>query len=91
MTGRWLLLFVYLLNIFDQINSRDSPIQCWKCEVLIRSTEDMGILLNGTTFIHNQLFDLFNTNFQFQIVKLSLISPNIHWWIVMENVGNPSI
>lgn len=47
MTGRWLLLSVYLLNIFDQINSRDSPIQCWKCEVLIRSIEDPEILLDG--------------------------------------------
>lgn len=59
MTGRWLLLSMYLCHIFDQINSRDSPIQCWKCEVLSRSTEDVAIFLEGMIFINDDLFSSF--------------------------------
>lgn len=77
MTGRWLLLSMYLWNIFDQINSRDSPIQCWKCEVLSRSTEDAGIFLEGIIFINDDLLS-FHDNRCFQIVKLNSISLNIH-------------
>ncbi|CAF0767162.1 unnamed protein product [Rotaria sordida] len=43
MTSKLLLLILYLFNIFDQINSREFSLQCWKCEVTIESSEELGV------------------------------------------------
>jgi len=47
MTSKWLLLLLYLFNIFDQINSRESLLQRWKCEITKESTEEAGVFLDG--------------------------------------------
>jgi len=47
MTSKWLLLLLYLFNIFNQIKSRESLLQCWKCEITKESTEEAGVFLDG--------------------------------------------
>ncbi|CAF2532852.1 unnamed protein product [Rotaria sp. Silwood2] len=43
MTSKWLLLILYLFNIFDQIHARESSLQCWKCEVTVESSKEPGV------------------------------------------------
>lgn len=60
MTSKWLLLILYLLNISDYINSRESSLQCWKCDVSVESTEEPGVFQDGMYYYQdNQLFKFF--------------------------------
>ena len=47
MTNKWLLLILFLLNIFYQINSREFSLQCWRCEVTVESVVEPGVFLDG--------------------------------------------
>jgi hypothetical protein len=33
--------------IFQQIQSLESPLQCWRCEVAVQSKEQSGVFLDG--------------------------------------------
>lgn len=93
MTMTSLPFLLILVNVFYRIESRRSSLQCWKCEVTVESTEEMGVFLDGKTlkqFLwmidHNDMNILHS-----KIVRLDSILRSIHWRIVMENVGNRSI
>jgi hypothetical protein len=47
MTNRWILLILFLLNIFYQINSRESSLQCWRCEITAESSTEPGIFIDS--------------------------------------------
>jgi hypothetical protein len=47
MTGRRLLISFYLVMIYHHIQSLESSLQCWRCEVTVQSAEHTGVFLDG--------------------------------------------
>ncbi len=47
MACKWLLILFYLIITFYQIVSLESLLQCWRCEVTVQSTEQIGVFLDG--------------------------------------------
>ena len=41
------LIFFYFILIEHQIQSFESSLNCWRCEVTIQSTEQTGVFLDG--------------------------------------------
>ncbi|CAF2742928.1 unnamed protein product [Rotaria sp. Silwood2] len=46
MASKWLIISLYLYFIFHRIQSRESLLQCWRCEVTIQSSEQAEVFLD---------------------------------------------
>jgi hypothetical protein len=53
MTGRRLLISFYLVMIYHHIQSLESSLQCWRCEVTVQSVEQTGVFLDSMCVFSN--------------------------------------
>ena len=47
MIAKYLLFFFSLFLGFPPTSLRESPLQCWRCEATVQSSEEVGVFLDG--------------------------------------------
>ena len=100
MTSKWLLLILYLFNIFLSIKSREASLQCWKCEVTAQSSEEPGLFIDGIVFClimacGSSFFVVVDCQAQFDFTEHTLEDCDGKCWksidlIDLKRIGNNS-